>query len=167
MSFKLLWFIAPHLKFVSIVSLDRINQGDFCFFRKAFDNYIEVRYSIYRISMYRSEIVEVSMQSRIKRIYVPMTESGFYILFCLQQPQHGYGISQQVKKLTGGELIISAGTMYGTLSKMEKDGLIAFEREEEKRKLYRITELGKEILNLEIHRIERLYKNSKGVEINE
>ena len=166
MGFKLLWFIAPHLKIVSIVSLDRINQGDF-FFRKAFDNHIEVRYSIYRISMYRGEIIKVSMNSRIKRIYVPMTESGFYILFCLQQPQHGYGISQQVKKLTGGELIISAGTMYGTLSKMEKDGLIAFEREEEKRKLYRITELGKEILNLEIHRIERLYKNSKGVEINE
>ena len=107
------------------------------------------------------------MNSKIKRIYVPMTESGFYILFCLQQPQHGYGISQQVKQMTGGELIISAGTMYGTLSKMEKDGLIAFEGEEEKRKLYRITELGKEILNLEINRIERLYKNSKGVEINE
>ena len=50
---------------------------------------------------------------------------------------------------------------------MEKDGLIAFEKEEEKRKLYRITELGKKILNLEINRIERLYKNSKGVEINE
>ena len=69
--------------------------------------------------------------------------------------------------MTGGELIISAGTMYGTLSKMEKDGLIVFEREEEKRKLYRITELGKEILHLEIKRIERLYKNSKGAEINE
>ena len=64
------------------------------------------------------------MNSKIKRIYVPMTESGFYILFCLQQPQHGYGISQQVRQMTGGELIISAGTMYGTLSKMEKDGLI-------------------------------------------
>ena len=75
------------------------------------------------------------MNSKIKRIYVPMTESGFYILFCLQQPQHGYGISQQVRQMTGGELIISAGTMYGTLSKMEKDGLIDFEREEEKRKL--------------------------------
>ena len=59
------------------------------------------------------------MDSKIKRIYVPMTESGFYILFCLQQPQHGYGISQQVRQMTGGELIISAGTMYGTLSKME------------------------------------------------
>ncbi len=107
------------------------------------------------------------MDSKIKRIYVPMTESGFYILFCLRQPQHGYGICQQVKQMTGGELIISAGTMYGTLAKMEKDGLIAFEREEEKRKLYLITELGKEILNIEINRIERLYKNSKGEEIHE
>ena len=45
------------------------------------------------------------MNSKIKRIYVPMTESGFYILFCLQQSQHGYGISQQVKQMTGGELM--------------------------------------------------------------
>lgn len=95
-----------------------------------------------------------------------MTESGFYILFCLQQPQHGYGISQRVKQMTGGELVISAGTMYGTLSKMEKDGLIAFVREEEKRKLYQITELGGEILALELARIQRLYKNSRGEDVN-
>ena len=102
------------------------------------------------------------MEDKIRRIYVPMTESGFYILFCLQEPQHGYGISQQVKKMTGGSVTISAGTMYGTLSKMEKDGLICFYSEEEKRKLYQITELGREILSIEIRRIERLYKNSKG-----
>ena len=143
------------------------NKISAAFFWKALDNYIETRYTLNRISIYRGEIVRASMNSKIKRIYVPMTESGFYILFCLQQPQHGYGISQRVKQMTGGELVISAGTMYGTLSKMEKDGLIAFEREEEKRKLYRITELGREILNLETNRIERLYKNSKGVEINE
>ena len=107
------------------------------------------------------------MDSKLRRIYVPMTESGFYILFCLQQPQHGYGISQQVKQMTGGDLVIGAGTMYGTLSKMEKDGLIAFVREEEKRKLYQITGVGAEILSLEIRRIERLYKNSKGEKINE
>lgn len=107
------------------------------------------------------------MDQKIKRIYVPMTESGFYILFCLQQPQHGYGIGQKVKQMTGGELIISAGTMYGTLAKMEKDGLIAFEREEGKRRLYQITELGKEVLQLELKRIERLYQNSKGEEIHE
>ena len=106
------------------------------------------------------------MNDKIKRIYVPMTESGFYILFCLQTPQHGYGISQQVRKLTGGAVTIGAGTMYGTLSKMEKDGLIRFYSEEDKRRLYRITELGREVLETEIKRIERLYKNSKGENID-
>ena len=90
-----------------------------------------------------------------------MTETGFYILFCLQKERHGYSITQKVKQLTEGQLSISPGTMYGTLAKMEKDGLIVFVREEEKRKLYSITELGKQILELEIQRIERLYRNSK------
>lgn len=107
------------------------------------------------------------MDSKIKRIYAPMTESAFYILYCLQSPQHGYGINQQVKQMTAGAVTISAGTMYGTLSKMEKDGLIKFICEEEKRKLYQITELGKEVLTLEINRIERLYRNSKGEIIDE
>lgn len=107
------------------------------------------------------------MEDRIRRIYVPMTETGFYILFCLQTPQHGYGIGQQVKEMTGNAVSISPGTMYGTLSKMEKDGLISFYAEEEKRKLYQITPLGEEILKLEISRIERLYKNSKGESIYE
>ncbi len=107
------------------------------------------------------------MDSKIKRIYAPMTESAFYILYCLQSPQHGYGINQQVKQMTAGAVTISAGTMYGTLSKMEKDGLIKFICEEEKRKLYQITKLGKEVLTLEMNRIERLYRNSKGEIIDE
>ncbi|MEE3312800.1 MAG: helix-turn-helix transcriptional regulator [Treponema sp.] len=49
--------------------------------------------------------------------------------------------------------------MYGSLGKMEKDGLISFVREEEKRKIYAITETGREVLDLEISRIKRLYKN--------
>ena len=103
------------------------------------------------------------MTDKIKRIYIPMTETGFYILFCLQKEMHGYGITQKVKEITDGEVIVTAGTMYGSLSKMEKDGLIYFVREEEKRKLYYITELGREILQLEIDRIKRLYRNIGGV----
>lgn len=103
------------------------------------------------------------MEDKIKRVYVPMTETGFYILFCLQKPQHGYGIGQQVNKMTEGGLTIGPGTMYGTLSKMERDGLITFVREEEKRKIYCITDLGREVLGLEIKRIERLYRNSKEI----
>lgn len=101
------------------------------------------------------------LTEKLRRVYVPMTETGFYILFCLQKERHGYSITQKVKELTEGQLSISPGTMYGTLAKMEKDGLIAFVREEEKRKLYSITELGRQILELEIQRIELLYRNSK------
>ena len=101
------------------------------------------------------------LTEKLRRVYVPMTETGFYILFCLQKERHGYSITQKVKDLTEGQLSISPGTMYGTLAKLEKDGLIAFVREEEKRKLYSITELGSQILELEIQRIERLYRNSK------
>lgn len=102
------------------------------------------------------------MNDKIKRVYIPMTETGFYILYCLQNEMHGYNIIQTVKQMTNGDIIISAGTMYGSLSKMEKDGLIQFMKEEEKRKSYIITELGKEILTIELKRIERLYKNSRG-----
>ena len=101
------------------------------------------------------------LTEKLRRVYVPMTETGFYILFCLHKERHGYSITQKVKELTEGQLSISPGTMYGTLAKMEKDGLIVFVREEEKRKLYSITELGRQILELEIQRIERLYRNSK------
>ena len=102
------------------------------------------------------------MNEKIRRVYVQMTETGFYILFCLREEMHGYSIGQRVRDMTGGSVVISAGTMYGTLSKMEKDGLIQFVREEEKRKLYHITALGEEILNLEIERIKRLYRNIGG-----
>lgn len=101
------------------------------------------------------------MDAHIKKVYVPMTETGFYILLCLCQEMHGYSIVQKVEEMTGGEIRLSPGTMYGSLSKMEKDGLISFVKEEEKRKLYRITALGEEVLQLERKRIERLYRNMK------
>jgi len=62
--------------------------------------------------------------------------------------------------MTEGEIRLSPGTMYGSLSKMEKDGVIRFVREEEKRKIYQITALGNEVLQLELRRIKRLYRNA-------
>lgn len=99
------------------------------------------------------------MDSHIKKVYVPMTETGFYILLCLRKEAHGYGIVKKTEQLTHGEIKISPGTLYGSLSKMEKDGLIQFIREEENRKIYCITELGKQVLDLEMKRIERLYES--------
>lgn len=101
------------------------------------------------------------MDAHIRKVYVPMTETSFYILLCLREPNHGYGIVQKVKEITDGEIVLTPGTMYGSLSKIEKDGLIKFVREEDKRKIYRITELGNEVLSIELARIERLYRNIK------
>lgn len=98
------------------------------------------------------------MDQHIRKVYVPMTETAFYILLCLKKPNHGYGVVQTVERLTGGAIRLAPGTMYGSLSKMEKDGLIRFVREEDKRKIYQITDLGTEVLELERKRIERLYR---------
>ncbi|MGN0332937.1 MAG: PadR family transcriptional regulator [Lachnospiraceae bacterium] len=107
------------------------------------------------------------MDAHIRKVYVPMTETGFYILMCLKEEAHGYSIVQRVEAMTEGAVKISPGTMYGSLSKMEKDGLIRFVREEEKRKIYVITDLGKQVLNLEMKRIARLYRNMMEVRQNE
>ena len=98
------------------------------------------------------------MDQHIRRVYVPMTETAFYILLCLRKPNHGYGIVQKVEALTDGAIRLAPGTMYGSLSKMETDGLIQFIREEDKRKIYQITDLGMEVLRIELKRIERLDK---------
>lgn len=119
--------------------------------------YIAVRYIAVKLN--RAE--EAGLDQHIKKVYVPMTETAFYILMCLKQPNHGYGIVQTVEKLTDGAIRLAPGTMYGSLSKMEKDGLIRFVREEEKRKIYQITDLGLEVLQLELNRIERLYRVAK------
>ena len=65
------------------------------------------------------------------------------------------------KGITDNEVILGPGTMYGSLSKMEKDGLIQFVCEEDKRKIYQITDLGTEVLELEWKRIRRLYRNAQ------
>lgn len=101
------------------------------------------------------------MDNHIKKVYVPMTETAFLILFCLRKPNHGYGIIQLVEKMTDGAIRLTPGTMYGSLSKMEKDGVIRFLREEDKRKIYQITDLGLEVLEIELKRIERLYRITK------
>lgn len=115
--------------------------------------------SKYNVSHWKDWI----MDAHIKKVYVPMTETGFYILLCLRSPNHGYGVVQKVREMTDNEVVLGPGTMYGSLSKMEKDGLIEFVREEDKRKIYQITELGMEVLELELKRIQRLYRNAQEV----
>lgn len=49
----------------------------------------------------------MELTDKIRRVYLPMTETGFYILFCLQKERHGYSITQKVKDMTDSQVLIS------------------------------------------------------------
>jgi len=101
---------------------------------------------------------------KLLRHYLPMSETAYYILLSLIETRHGYGIMQHVDELTNSRIHLGAGTLYGSLSRMEKDKLIEVVLEEERRKFYRMTETGKLLLKQEINRIGELYHNSLKVE---
>ena len=99
--------------------------------------------------------------------YIPMSETAYYILLSLLETErHGYAIMQHVEEVTKGRIRLGAGTLYGTLSKMEKGGLIQVAQEVDKRKIYRITEFGAAVLRVEIVRIRELYHNSEKVVVS-
>lgn len=87
----------------------------------------------------------------------------FYILLALRQERHGYGIMQHVRALTGGRIELGAGTIYSTLGKLERQGLIVATTEVDRRKNYLITERGAAALSAEARRIAELHHNAKGL----
>ena len=103
------------------------------------------------------------MDKKAISAYIPMSETAYYILLSLLDRRHGYAIMQHVEAITKGRIRLGAGTLYGTLGKMEKGGLITPTAEEEKRKIYEITTSGRAVLIAEIVRIRELYSNSEGV----
>lgn len=100
---------------------------------------------------------------KIKKRFIPMSETMFYILLSLREERHGYGIMQHVKELTHGRIALGAGTIYQSLQKLETDGLISSTREVDRKKLYVITDIGKEILSEEAKRIKEIYRNLEGL----
>ena len=85
-----------------------------------------------------------------------LTEPMYYILLALQRENHGYGIMQEIEELTGGRVIVGAGTLYTLLGRFEKEEIIEQVAEEERRKTYIITEKGRQLLDEEIQRLRML-----------
>ena len=88
-----------------------------------------------------------------------MQETTFLILTALaQQPQHGYGIIQDVSRISGERVALRAGTLYGALERLDADGLIAVDREEivdgRLRRYYRLTGEGSARLAAEARRLQ-------------
>lgn len=98
---------------------------------------------------------------KLQKKYLPLTEAAYYVLISLNKPRHGYGIMQHVEELTNERIKIGAGTMYGNLSRMEKEGLINSVAEEDRKKIYEISKKGKIVLKLELSRLEELLNHGK------
>ena len=100
----------------------------------------------------------------------PLTESYFYILMCLYGgDNHGYGIMQMTEQLSGGRVRIGSGTMYGATGNMLKKGWITEcpELGGERRRMYRLTQEGRQVFLEEYRRISQLAESAKKVIDNE
>jgi DNA-binding PadR family transcriptional regulator len=94
--------------------------------------------------------------------HLPLTETSFFILLSLAAaPKHGYAIMKEVEAMSEARVVLATGTLYSALRRMLDDGWI--ERlagnpviEGRERKLYQLTEYGRQILQAEINRLGKL-----------
>jgi len=93
----------------------------------------------------------------------PLTEALFYILLSVRKPNHGYGIIQEVEKLTAGRVVLGPGTLYGAIQTMTENGWIRIfsqETDSRKKKEYIVTDLGRQIFAEETKRLAELLRNA-------
>ncbi|HPE67723.1 MAG TPA: PadR family transcriptional regulator [Thermotogota bacterium] len=106
------------------------------------------------------------MGKRALQSLCPLTETTFFILLALTEPLHGYGIMQKVSEMSDGRVNLGPGTLYGALSKLEKLGAITFQGEDPenpRRKVYQVSEEGKQILQIETRRIAQMASVATGI----
>ena len=98
--------------------------------------------------------------------FLPLTPAVFHILLALADSErHGYGIMRDIAERTQGAVRMGPGTLYGTIQRMLVDGLIvvADERpdpahDDERRRYYRVSDLGLRVTRLEAQRLEQLVR---------
>lgn len=94
--------------------------------------------------------------------FLPLSPSRFQVLLALAEGhKHGYAILKDVERLAEGKLRLSASTLYSVLDRLEEDGLIEESEErpdpsldDERRRYYRLTELGARVASGEAERLQ-------------
>ncbi len=101
---------------------------------------------------------------------LPLSTPVLQVLLTLSQCDlHGYGIIGDVAERTVGDVHLSTSTLYGAIKRMMRDGLVEESgvradpgADDQRRRYYRITDLGRLVLQAEAHRIERLAQMVRG-----
>ena len=106
------------------------------------------------------------MKEKAPAAFLPLHQNWFHILLSLVgAEQHGYGIMQEVLERTNGAVRIWPATLYGTLQRLIADGLIeesgerpVEELDDARRRYYRLTRLGRKVLELEGDRLQEMLR---------
>lgn len=94
---------------------------------------------------------------------LPLTPVVLHILLALvgeRQGKHGYALAREVEEVSAGHLRMGPGTLYGSIQRMLDSTLIeemprrAASEDDERRRYYRLTPLGRRVVELEVIRLE-------------
>src|SRR5437660_6004198 len=96
--------------------------------------------------------------------FLPLTPAIAHILLAVaDEHRHGYAIMQEIERITDGAVRMGPGTLYGTIKRMLKARLIEETDErpdsqidDERRRYYRATPLGRRVLEHETARMASL-----------
>ncbi len=94
----------------------------------------------------------------------PLSPAIFHILLCLAEGErHGYAIKREIVQRTGGKLKLGPGVLYGSINKLLDQGLIEESNQrpdahldDERRRYYRLTALGRKVAQAETSRMREL-----------
>ena len=104
---------------------------------------------------------------------IPLSPPVFHILLALAgEERHGYGIMQEVKLRTDGQMRLGPGTLYGAIKRLLKKRIIEEVGErpdpalnEERRRYYRLTDFGLRVLRLEVARLHEMVEQARRKEL--
>ena len=105
--------------------------------------------------------------------FLPLSPAIAHILLALaDQDRHGYAIMQEVERITGGTTRMGPGTLYGTIKRMIAGGLLDEadarpdpEMDDERRRYYRATALGRAVLAAETTRMAGLVNAARAKQV--
>ena len=98
----------------------------------------------------------------------PLPPAALHVLLAIGPGErHGYAIMGEVKRITRGAVRMGPGTLYGTLKRLLVDGLIEEsgerpegERDDQRRRYYRLTALGRAVAASEVAGLQSLLRRS-------
>lgn len=97
-----------------------------------------------------------------KKSLNPITEPMFYVLLCFHRCEMcGSDITEYVRKLTSGRVLLGPGTLYAILSTFQEEKLISKVRVDGRRITYAISEKGEKIYQAEIERLKSCLKDAE------